>query len=115
MDEGPIEALRAMGASPATLAQARAQLGLDAPGDPARVPVLAENWHASLLFLAMGTQWRLRTLPDGALWWDGLDYAALPLPLAELRHVPHRQPLPVLMPQLRQLERAALRCLNRRP
>lgn len=104
-----------MGASPAIIAQARAQLGLADPAEPQHVPVLAENWHASLLFLAMGTQWRLRTMPDGSAWWDGLDYAALPLPLAELRNVPHRQPLHVLMPQLRQLERSALRTLNRRP
>lgn len=112
MNEGPIEALRGMGASPEVIAQARAQLGLDKAQQPLVIRVLPENWHACLLFLAMGTQWRLRTRPDGAVVWDGLDLSALTWPLRELRQVPHRQPLDVLMPQLRALERAALKKLN---
>lgn len=61
----------------------------------------------------MATQWRT-CAGFGVFLRTGLDYAALPLVLAEHRDNPHRRPIPELMPQLRELEIAALLEFNRR-
>jgi hypothetical protein len=98
--------MRAHGAPPEVLAR-WAAIVQPAQAEPPILEVWPEHWHAWRVFLAMGTQWR-RTGDR----WDGLDYAALPIVLAEHKACPHRQPLPVLMAQLRQLEHAALGPLN---
>lgn len=62
----------------------------------------------------MGSQWRVATFGLGGFLRLGLDYAALPIVLAEHRAIAHRQPIAELMPQLRELEHAALDELNKR-
>lgn len=74
--------------------------------------VLPECWHAVKVFEGMGSQWRVIPGPRHPLF-IGLDYAALPVVLAEKRRIAHRQPLDVLMPQLRFLEAEARSHLNR--
>jgi hypothetical protein len=102
-----------MGASASRLEQLRGRIeheeGLDEP-----VPVWAEHWHAFAVFRGMATQWRV-TRADRRDWWEGLDYAGLPVVLQEHRRMPrrHRQPLPRLMRQLRVLEGAARDELNK--
>lgn len=78
------------------------------------MPVWAEHWHAFAVFRAMRTQWRVRR-DAGGEFVEGLDYAGLPVVLAEHRHLPRRvrQPLHRLMPQLRVLEGAARDEFNR--
>lgn len=75
----------------------------------------SHHWHAWRVFLAMGTQWRTRRDPGG-LFYEGLEYAGLPVVLQEHRRaLPRRlrQPLERVMPQLRVLERAAAAEFNR--
>lgn len=74
--------------------------------------VWPEHWHAWCVFRDVETQWRCSVLPDGRLWWHGLDYSALGLVMAAHRANPHRQPLPVLMQQLHQLEVVAANARN---
>jgi hypothetical protein len=101
-----------MGATASQLEQLRGRIesedGLDEP-----VPVWAEHWHAFSVFRAMATQWRVSRVPGGD-WWEGLDYAGLPIVIEEHRRLPRRcrQPLPRLMQQLRVLESAARDVLN---
>lgn len=98
-----------MGASEEALAQARAQIG--AGSEPQRVRVLEENWHAAQVFCAMSTQWR-RILAGNRLAYIGLDYGSLPIVLREFRQLQHRRRLEDLMPQIRELEEAALAAVN---
>lgn len=109
--EGPIEALREMGASPATIEQARIKLGLDEPSQG--IPVLPENWHAVQAFSAMATQWHWRPTKAGGAAREGLRLEALPTVLAGLRQGLHRRPLADLLPRLQVMERAALLVFNR--
>lgn len=60
----------------------------------------------------MGTQWQVAAGFGGTLY-VGLRYEALPVVLQEHEAAPHAQPLSVLMPQLRLLERAARTELNK--
>lgn len=76
------------------------------------IDIWPEHWHAFNVFLSMGTQWR-SVAGFGGVLRMGLDYAALPVVLAEHRSVEHRQPLDLLMPQLRIMEYAALREFDR--
>jgi hypothetical protein len=101
--------MRAFGASPDSLAQYRARLIEQAESNA--VHIFPENWHATSVFLAMGSQWRIESGWGGRVY-HGLDYAALPPVLAEHRRIVHRQPMDVLMPQLRTLEMAARDVLN---
>lgn len=78
----------------------------------AEVPVWPEHWHAVTAFCAMSSQWRAHALPNGRLFFQGLEYSALPIVLASLRELPHRQPLTELLPQLRVMETAARERLN---
>ena len=111
IDPGPLEDLQRFGAPQQALDEMQAcieQGARDASAD-----VLEENWHAVNVFFAMGTQWRVAAGMGAAMHYEGLDYAALPLVLAEHRATPHRQPLVRLMPQLRVMEHAAREQLNR--
>jgi len=77
--------------------------------------VWPENWYAVQVFNLMETQWRTQiTLRQGEprLLFEGLDYSALPVVIAACRHVPHRQPLHVLLPQLKAMELAAREVMN---
>lgn len=68
--------------------------------------VWPENWHAVCIFLDMASQWRLVPTMAG-VFWQGLDYAALPVVMAALKPaLPEHtaRPLAKLMPQLRLLE-----------
>jgi hypothetical protein len=104
-----------MGASASQLEQLRGRIdeaeGLD---DSQPVPVWAEHWHAFQVFRGMATQWRV-TRAERRDWWEGLDYAGLPVVLDEHRRLPRRwrQPLSQLMRQLRVLERSARDELNK--
>lgn len=109
VDTSPLDAMREMGASPEQLSAYRERLFNEA--EERRVSILPENWHAWHVFLGMGTQWRT-TGGFGYRLYEGLDYAALPIVLAEHRDLQPRQPLPRLMPQLRTLEHAAREILN---
>ena len=44
--------------------------------------VWAENWNTVAAFLAVATQWRMLTLMDGKVYWQGLDYAGAAAGLA---------------------------------
>lgn len=103
---------RAMGASESALARLRASIEA-AKGLSKQVLVWPEHWHALKVFLAMDTQWRTHLGVRG-LFYEGLDYAALPPVLAEHRRLPRRlrQPMDRLMPQLRTLELEARTHLN---
>jgi hypothetical protein len=76
------------------------------------VQVWPEHWHATVVFLGMGTQWRVTEPAPGAVQRHGLDYGALPPVLEACADAPHRQPLAELMRQLRVLERAALKAMD---
>lgn len=102
--------MQACGAPPETIAAYRAQLFSEA--EQRSIDIFPENWHAWNVFRAMGSQWRV-VAGFGGKSYEGLDYASLPIPLAEHRHVQPRQPLHLLMPQIRTLERAAREILNR--
>lgn len=104
IDEGPLEALAAWGAPAEIVHEWRRILTKQAA--ERGVEVWPQHWHALRVFLGMATQWRVIA---GArrLLHLGLDYAALPIVLAEHRANPHRVPLAELMPQLRVLEEAA--------
>lgn len=110
IDPSPLEDLQRFGAPQQALDAMQASIeqgARDAVAD-----VLEENWHAVNVFFAMGTQWRVAA-HAGAVHYEGLDYAALPLVLAEHRATQHRQPLVRLMPQLRVMEHAAKQHMNR--
>lgn len=74
--------------------------------------VWPEHWHATLVFLGMGTQWRVTTQPDGRDRFHGLDYAALGPVLEAQRGNLEPQPMHELMRQVRAIEMAALDLLN---
>jgi Phage related hypothetical protein (DUF1799) len=76
------------------------------------VLVWPENWHAAQLFVAMHSQWRISVEPSGRWRYWGLHYEALGPVLAELAHVQHAQPHPIVMRQLRYLEQRALHHLK---
>jgi hypothetical protein len=100
--------MRAMRASESQLEAARARIDAQRAADTPRI--WPQHWHAVQVFMAMDTQWR--TGPDGRP--GGLDYAALDPVLREHRQrLPRRlrRPIGQLMPQLRALERAALRAM----
>lgn len=101
--------MRAFGAPAEQVARYRARL-IDEQRQR-RVDIFPENWHAMCVFLGMGSQWRTEVGFGGRLY-RGLEYASLPIVLAENRRVPHRQPIDVLMPQLRTLEATACTALN---
>jgi Phage related hypothetical protein (DUF1799) len=96
------------------LAHLRGQIdALERRQQPAAdVQVWPENWHAAQLFVAMHSQWRVSVEPSGRWHYWGLRYEALGPVLAELAHVQHAQPHPILMRQLRYLEQRALKHLN---
>lgn len=76
--------------------------------------VWPENWRAFELFAAMRTQWIKRTLPDGSVRFDGLNYQALDsvesrMPPDPAIEVPDPR---TLFAQLRLLEDEALDHLN---
>jgi hypothetical protein len=101
--------MQATGASREVVSAYRAQLVREA--EERAIYIFPENWHAWKVFRGMGTQWRV-TGGFGSRLYEGLDYSALPVVLAEHRQVQPRQPLHVLMPQLRTLEAAARDILN---
>lgn len=96
--EGPLEALRGLGASEAQLAEARALLG---EGE-AHCPVWSCNWPALQLFMDLDTQWHL--LPNGrrqALRRGAIHHTLI---LTNVK----RKRWPDLYDRLRTLEEAAL-------
>jgi hypothetical protein len=101
--------MQACGAAPEAIVSYRAKLVAEA--EQHAVDIFPENWHAWKVFRGMGSQWRT-TGGMGGRVYEGLDYAALGIVLAEHRRVQPRQPLDVLMPQLRTLEGAAREILN---
>lgn len=101
--------MAAWGAPPEKIAEWRAILTKQA--NEHGVEIWPDHWHAWCVFFSMRTQWRAVGAFSG-LVYTGLDYGALALPLAENRANSHRQPLAVLMPQLRELEIAARKELN---
>lgn len=102
--------MKSCGAPPEAIAAYRARLFSEA--EQRAIGIFPENWHAWNVFRAMGSQWRTTGGFAGRIY-EGLDYGALPIVLAEHRRVEPRQPLHVLMPQLRTLESAAREILNR--
>jgi hypothetical protein len=108
VNEGPIEALRGMGASEETIQQARAMLKLDE--GPPRMPVLPQCWFAVRVFQMMANQWHWA--PSGRRSMrTGLRFEALPVVMAALRDEPHRVPLATLLPQLDVMQTAALKLM----
>jgi hypothetical protein len=101
---------KAMGASERSLQQLRGAIE-ERRHARGHFGVWPRHWHAVQIFCAMGTQWRTHLGAKGLIY-QGLDYAALRPVLAEHRHGQHRQPMEVLMPQLRTLELAAREHLN---
>lgn len=65
-----------------------------------------------MVFIGMGTQWRVTEPVPGLVQRHGLDYGALSPVLEACAGEPHQQPHDVLMRQLRQLERFALKALD---
>ncbi len=106
-----LEQAQAFGASAAQLEALRGSI--ERRNRPQAAGVWPEHWHALEVFLAMATQWRTHLGARG-LFYEGLDYAALPPVLAEHRRLPRRlrQPMDRLMPQLRTLELEARTHLN---
>jgi hypothetical protein len=98
-----------LGADEATLQAARAALADQAP---AAFAVFPENWPAVTVFLALERQWRVLVLP-GALYYQGIDYAALPA-VMRLLGVPARERRSCFE-DLRVIEDAAAPWLNDRP
>jgi len=98
-----------MGASAEVLEQFAARLRQAA--EQACVQVWPQHWHAVNVFAGMSTQWRVVAGMAGLLYL-GLDYAALPAVREEHEGIEHAQPMRVLMPQLRYMERTALDVLN---
>lgn len=93
------------------IAEARASIA----ERPQMLPILPECWHAVTLFVLMQDQWRMHISPMGQVVYQGLDLAALPLPMAAARQrvrPEHRRALPDLMDQLQMLANAARRVLN---
>lgn len=81
---------------------------------PNLLPVLPQGWHAVEVFVRMGDQWRVSVGMGGA-FYQGLDFSALPIVLAAVKPlVPEhlRQPLSVLLDQLRTLAAGARDVLN---
>jgi len=67
-----------------------------------------ENWPAVEAFLAVHTQWRVCTLPDGKAYWSGLDYAGVAAGLTGAGI----ETSPALWRDLRVMEAAARNALN---
>lgn len=87
-----------------------AQADIERQRQAAVVRVWPEHWHAAMLLLAMHTQWHMVTGPRGDARL-GLRYEAIKAVLPVVRaQVPaaHRQPYPVLMRQLQDLEAGVL-------
>ena len=102
-------ALRQLGVSQAALDEQRRERDESDPsGD-----LVVWAWHldAMQLFDAMRTQWRCVSGIAG-LVWTGLDYAALPAVKADLGFAAADR---ALFQQLRTMETAALKYLNRTP
>lgn len=108
-DETPLEALRAFGATPEQIEQARRDLKQRFAA--VTLEVLPECSYAVDVFFAMATQWHYIAGMAGAAA-QGLRYEALPVVLASLRPHADRLPLPQLLPQLRVMEAAARQVLN---
>lgn len=85
---------------------------LHARAQQTRLNVWPQHWYPVKVFEAMGSQWTLMPGHAGPVH-VGLNYAALPVVLAEHRQTQHRVPLPKLMPKLRLLESVARDALNR--
>lgn len=76
--------------------------------------VWPENWHAVLAFCDMSDQWSL-VATMGGVYWQGLNYASLPVVLQALKPTVgrrYRKPLHELLPQLRALAQAAAAIKN---
>ena len=92
------------------IAEARAAI----ESRPNLFPVLPQGWHAVEVFVRMSDQWRI-AVGMGAVHYQGLDLSALPVVLAAVKPlVPDhlRQPLSVLLDQLRALAAGAKPVLN---
>ncbi len=102
-EDGPLAALRAFGASPEQLAEARQALahrGADA------FRVLPCNWPALMVFLTLDTQWRRGPMGHRL----GIDYTAIE-PVLRLMGV-QRKKWTETFARLRTLESAALEALQ---
>lgn len=106
--------LKKFGVTDAQIADLR-ESRKDHQSQAASFAVWPENWHALVLFNAMATQWRC-VLGASAIYWLGLDYAALEA--VEKRIEPHPlapAPSPArLFEQLRLVEQIALQERNNR-
>jgi hypothetical protein len=102
-EDGPLSALRAFGATPEQIEEARQSLR--ERGDDACL-VLPPNWPALMVFLALDTQWR-RSQQGRRL---GIDYTAIE-PVLRLKGVPRKKWQDVFW-RLQVMELAAVEALS---
>lgn len=82
---------------------------LEKPGDADAFEVWPENWEVVDAFLCVSTQWRaIARGMEGAIYWQGLDYAAVGAGLAGAGIVAS----PAIWGGLRVMEAAARNVLN---
>lgn len=106
--------LEAFGAPPEEIARIAAQARAADEDDDDLFPVWERNWPAVMLFVACATQWRRVAVVGfggGAVVWEGLDYSAVKA-AGDMDGV--EWPAPDLFADVRRMEAAAVRELNRR-